>query len=114
MTSRRSQHQRRNRASKPPVELDIKQLLAERREVAVVWCAADVQLIRPDLSDDQAWEVLQLCERYHDCSIGFSWTLIELCADELFPQSPPGPGRDGDDASSASSSTTNPHERTPS
>jgi len=67
--------------------IDIHAELARRRQVAIIWSASDVQSVRPDLTDDQAWEVLQECERCHDCEFGFSWTHIESVADELFPQS---------------------------
>lgn len=49
---------------------------------------------RPDLSDDQAWEVLQECERVHDAELGFTWLLIETVAEENFPR----PGQVFDEA----------------
>jgi hypothetical protein len=68
--------------------LDIHDLLAERRQVAVVWSVEDVQSVRPDLTDEQAWEILQQCRKVHDCEIGFSWLLIETVADDLYPCKP--------------------------
>ena len=65
--------------------IDIHDLLTERRQVAVLWSTEDVQSVRPDLDDDQAWEVLQRCRKVHDCDIGFNWLLIETVADDLFP-----------------------------
>jgi hypothetical protein len=65
--------------------IDVHDLLAERRQVAIVWSAEDVQSVRPDLTDDQAWEVLQQCRKVQDCEIGFNWLLIELVADDLYP-----------------------------
>jgi hypothetical protein len=70
--------------------IDIQELLEQRRQVAVIWCLEDVQAIRPDLNDDQAWKVLQECERSHDCEVGFTWLLIELTADDLFPSTEEG------------------------
>ena len=67
-------------------EIDVHQLLAKRRQVAVIWSVGDVQGTRPDLDDDQAWEVLQQCRRLHDCELGFNWLLIETVADDLFPR----------------------------
>jgi hypothetical protein len=64
---------------------DIHELLAQRRQVAVVWGVEDVQGVRPDLGDDQAWKVLQQCRGVHDCGLGFNWLLIETVADDLFP-----------------------------
>ena len=65
--------------------IDIHEVLAERREVAIVWSIEDVQEVRPDLNDDQAWEVLQRCCKVHDCNNGFTWLLIEFVADDLYP-----------------------------
>lgn len=65
--------------------IDIHDLLAQRRQIAVIWCVEDVHSVREDLSDDQAWEVLLQCERVHDCNHGFTWELIEIVADSMFP-----------------------------
>jgi hypothetical protein len=69
--------------------VDIHALLEERRQVAVIWGIADVQGQRPDLTDGQAWEVLQQCRRVHDCSVGFTWELIDCVADDMFPDQSP-------------------------
>lgn len=66
-------------------DIDIYELLAQRRQVAIIWDIEDVQNMRPDLNDDQAWQVLQRCEKHHDCETGFTWLLIELVAEDLFP-----------------------------
>ena len=68
-----------------PSIIDIQELLAQRREAAVIWAIEDVQSVREDLSDDQAWEVLLQCKRVHDCNHGFTWELIEAVADSMFP-----------------------------
>ena len=60
--------------------------LASRRQIAVLWGIEDVQSIRPDLDDDQAWHVLQAAERHHDCNYGITWETLELTADSLFEQ----------------------------
>jgi hypothetical protein len=67
-----------------PTDLKIHDLLATRREVAVIWCIEDVQEVRPDLTDDQCWEVLQAVRRNHDCTIGISWDVLQCQADLLF------------------------------
>jgi len=64
---------------------DIHDLLAKRRHVAVIWSIEDVLSVRPDLSYDQAWEVLQACRDRHDCERGFTWMFIECVAQEMFP-----------------------------
>jgi hypothetical protein len=49
------------------------------------WYTSDVQEVRPDLSDDQAWEVLQSIKRNHDATVGINWDVISDTADNLFP-----------------------------
>jgi hypothetical protein len=76
-------------AARPPwvsADPDIHALLADRREIAVVWCVEDVQSVRPDLTDDQAWGVLQQVEDVHDAEWGISWTTLEDVAGDLFPK----------------------------
>lgn len=68
--------------------LDVHELLAARKQVAVVWDIEDVQGGRPDLTDDQAWEVLEECRRKHDCESGFTWTYIKDMAGIVFPERP--------------------------
>lgn len=69
-------------------ELDLHQLLRRRRQIAIIWSLEDVQAVRPDLTDDQAWQVLQNCERCHDCEFGLTWATLEIVADDLFPEPP--------------------------
>ena len=68
--------------------IDIYALLAEHKQIAAIWCIEDVQEVRPDLSADQAWEVLQEAERKHDAMMGISWDTLEILADELFGSAP--------------------------
>ena len=63
---------------------EIHDLLATRREIAVIWCIEDVQEVRPDLSEDQCWEVLAATRRYHDATIGINWDVLQCQADLLF------------------------------
>lgn len=70
----------------PDEFIDVDEVLRERRQVAVIWCTDDVQSVRPDLSDDEAWRVLKQCRQLHDCELGFTWLLIETVADDLFPE----------------------------
>jgi hypothetical protein len=64
--------------------IDIHALLAERRQIAAIWSIEDVQCVRPDLTEDQCWEVLKNSKRYHDASIGFNWEVLECNAQMLF------------------------------
>jgi len=65
-------------------DTDIHALLAERGEIALIWSIDDVQAVRPDLTDKQAWEVLQKVERCHDATLGVTWLTLECVAEELF------------------------------
>lgn len=71
-------------------DIDIHDLLKHRRQIAMIWGTEDVQTLRPDLTENQAWEVLQHCQRRADCDIGINWLVVDLTADELFP--PPDDG----------------------
>lgn len=66
--------------------IDIDEVLASRRHIAHIWCVEDVLQVRPDLNDDQAWEVLQEVRRRLDSDIGISWLTLEVRADDLFPR----------------------------
>lgn len=69
-------------------EIDLHELLAGHRKIAVVWCIEDVQDVRPDLTDEQAWKVLQLVKRTHDCNYGITWLTLEIAAEQLFGYPP--------------------------
>jgi len=69
-----------------PSTADIDELLAQRRQIAVIWSVEDVQSVREDLSDDQAWQVLLQCRNDHDSTHGITWDLIEHIANSLFPE----------------------------
>lgn len=56
------------------------------REITVTWCIEDVQEERPDLTDEQASEVLRLVEHKHDANIGINWDFIRYMADHLYPE----------------------------
>jgi len=60
-------------------------LLAKHRSIAAIWCIDDVKGIRPHLTNDQAWEVLQEAGRKHDAEYGINWITLEIFADEMFP-----------------------------
>ena len=47
-----------------------------------------MQEIRPGLTDDQAWDVLQNARRYHDATIGINWDVLGCHADLLFGDAP--------------------------
>jgi hypothetical protein len=64
---------------------EIRSILAERRQIAILWTVDDVQAVRPDLDEDQAWKVLQRVEQEHDGSYGVTFDTIESASRERFP-----------------------------
>jgi hypothetical protein len=78
-----------------PAGIDVHALLAERRQIAGIWHIEDVQSVRPDLTDDQAWQVLQAVRRNHDASLGINWDVLECNADILFGAAPARPDTAG-------------------
>jgi hypothetical protein len=55
------------------------------KEIAIIWHIDDVQNIRPDLSKQQASDVLIHLKENHDASEDINWDTIETVADILFP-----------------------------
>ena len=66
--------------------IDLYDLLYERRQIAHIWSIEDVLEVRPDLSEEQAWEVLQKVDAKKDASVGITWDTLRLHADWLFPE----------------------------
>lgn len=58
----------------------------EDDEIAIIWSAEDVLSIRPDITPDQALEVLDRAERKHDAEIGINWDVLGFHADWMFPE----------------------------
>ncbi len=69
-------------------EIDIHKLLAERKQIAVIWSIEDVQEVRPDLDEEECWQVLELVSYRHDANDGISWLTLELAAQSLFDAAP--------------------------
>lgn len=68
--------------------IDIHALLAERRQIAVIWSVEDVQEVRPDLSANQAWSVLQVAAEGHNATTGINWDILESHAELLYGVAP--------------------------
>ena len=51
-----------------------------------VWQVSDVRGRRPDLDDEQCWEVLRSIERNHNAEVGINWDVIDFVADTLYPE----------------------------
>ena len=56
------------------------------RSISIVWSTEDVQEVRPDLDEEQAYQVLLLADRKHDASVGINWEVLEIWADYLYPE----------------------------
>jgi len=70
------------------ISLHVHEVLAKNRQIAIIWSIEDVQEVRPDLSEDQAWEVLQAVRSDHDATLGVSWETLEYEAQRLFGHAP--------------------------
>jgi hypothetical protein len=68
------------------LEINVSSVLTERKQIAAIWSVEDVQQERPDLTEGQAWEVLQLVKRCHDCDFGINWETLRIAADDMFPK----------------------------
>jgi hypothetical protein len=69
-------------------DIDIDAILADRKQIALIWSIDDVQDVRPDLTDDQAWEVLRQVKSDHDATIGVTFETLEWVAQDLFGDAP--------------------------
>ena len=65
---------------------------AQNEEISITWHVDDVAGIRPDLNADQCFEVLIRANDSHDANIGINWTVLEYCAEQLYPEA----GHDSD------------------
>ncbi len=54
--------------------------------IGVFWHIDDVKEVRPDLTDDQCWQVLERVGSKHDCTVGIDWEVIRIAADLLYPE----------------------------
>ena len=69
-------------------DIDIHGLLADRRQIAVIWSVEDVRGIRPDLTEEQCWKVLQAVDRHQHAELGITWLTLELAAEDAFGDAP--------------------------
>jgi hypothetical protein len=69
-------------------EIDVHELLTGRKQIAAIWSIEDVLQVRPDLTDEQAWEVLERVGDKHCAEYGISWTTLECVAEDLFDGAP--------------------------
>lgn len=53
-------------------------------EITITWHTDDVLSVRPDLTKDQALDVLLECKSRHDASVGINWEVIDITAEGMF------------------------------
>lgn len=49
--------------------------------ITIVWSVDDVLNVAPDLSEEQARQVLQVVREEHDADVGITWDVIADAAD---------------------------------
>lgn len=64
----------------------VQRLLRRHNRLAIIWCVDDVRWLRPDLDEDQAWQVLERARIHHDASVGINWETLSAAADCLYPE----------------------------
>ena len=53
------------------------------KEITIIWSVDDVLQERPDLTLEQASDVLDAVKKYHDADVGISWNTIRTIADNM-------------------------------
>jgi hypothetical protein len=74
----------------PPLHatVDVPELLAKSRTIAIIWTVEDVRKVRPDLTEGQAWEVLKRAQHVHDPDQGLTTGRLRDHALDLFGPAP--------------------------
>jgi hypothetical protein len=60
--------------------------MSSKKFIRIKWHIDDVLSVRPDLTDLQAYQVLEDIKKNHDATIGVNWEVIEIVSDILFPE----------------------------
>lgn len=69
-------------------DFDLDEVLEEQRQIAILFTIDDVKEIRPDLTDDQAWQVLKNCRtRFRQCQ-SIDCEAIQMHTQELYGPPP--------------------------
>ena len=68
------------------VDVDIGELLAEHQAIGIVWDIQHVKDQRPDLSDNQAWDVLHECQGCWDRLNDPMLETIRQVAENIYPK----------------------------
>lgn len=64
---------------------ELRNIVRDHDTIAIEWHIDDVFSERPDLSAEQALDVLQYIKNNHDANIGVNWDLINYVANLLYP-----------------------------
>ena len=56
------------------------------KHIIIIWSIDDVLSIRPNLTEEQAMDVLMLAKRRHDANEGINWDTLTCWADEVYPE----------------------------
>lgn len=75
-------------ADEDELTVDVDHCLAQHHTIAFTWHIDDVKQQRPDLDDEQCWQVLKECRQHHNATIGMNWDVIDCVADMLFGSAP--------------------------
>src|SRR6516165_6352445 len=67
-------------------EIDVHDLLADQHAIALIWDTEQLRNHYPHLTEDQAWEVLQHCERGYKGEEGLTWDDIAKVVQDLHPE----------------------------
>lgn len=54
------------------------------KTISIIWGTDDLQEVRPDLNEEQAYEVLIMAEKEHDANCGICWDTLRSWADYLY------------------------------
>ncbi|MCA4995143.1 hypothetical protein HWD35_10505 [Tsukamurella tyrosinosolvens] len=60
--------------------IDLETGLSLPHQITIVWSVDDVLNVAPDLSDEQARQVLQVVKAEHDADVGITWAVIAAAA----------------------------------
>ena len=65
------------------------EMMQQERVIGFLWNTDHVRSLRPDLTDDQAWSVLQHIDTRKAANFGITWDTLSWAAYDLFPRSQP-------------------------
>lgn len=68
-----------------PVAKTLHEMMQQEKVIGHLWNIEDVQEERPDLTDDQAWQVLLIVDARKDATLGITWDTLSCATDDLFP-----------------------------